>query len=68
MLEEMVDIRLPEYQADVFRESSGKKDAIADMQGYLKIDKVGLTIGAEENVAAFVHVEINNVALVHLLE
>ena len=39
---------------------------LADMQGYLKVNKVRLTVGAEKNIAALVHVKINDVTLVYL--
>ena len=31
------------------------------MQGYLKVNKVRLPVGTEENIAALVHIKINDV-------
>ena len=67
MLEDMVEVGIAEGLKNEASERQAEEGGPVDIKRDLKIDEVRGAVGADDDVATFIHIEINDAAVVDLV-
>lgn len=62
----MIEVSILEGIAEEFGDSTRKKDAFRDTEGYLKVDEMWAAVGAKDDIIAFVRIDVNYTCMVYL--